>query len=137
MRALRDEIAPSSAELPAVVANLTVTEVPFGDGTVRAHADTTGGAVAIELGHRPEADLHLTLDHQTARALVVDQQPQDALRAFLLGKIKLEGDLSKILGEDADPMALLASFDLTGSTSLSDLDPTAAELAARVKAITA
>jgi predicted unusual protein kinase regulating ubiquinone biosynthesis (AarF/ABC1/UbiB family) len=138
MRDLRDELAPSApADLPAVVVNLTVTDVPFGDGTVLAHGDTSGGRLDLDLGHRAEAAIHLTLNHDTARKLVLGQDPQDAMRAFLLGKIKLEGDLSGVLGEDVDPMALLASFDLTGGTTLADLDPAAADLAERIKTLTA
>jgi predicted unusual protein kinase regulating ubiquinone biosynthesis (AarF/ABC1/UbiB family) len=138
MRALRDEVAPDvPADVPAVVANLTVTDVPFGDGTVLAHADTSSGSIELDLGHRDDAHVHLTLDHATARTLVLEQQPQFAMRAFLLGKIKLEGDLSGVLGDDADPMELLAAFDLSGATSLTDIDPTAAALGERVKALTA
>jgi predicted unusual protein kinase regulating ubiquinone biosynthesis (AarF/ABC1/UbiB family) len=142
MRDLRDEVATTLADqvpgdVPAVVANLTVTDVPFGDGTVLAHADTSTGSVDLDLGHRPDAHLHLTLDHATARTLVLEQQPQFAMRAFLLGKIKLDGDLAGVLGDDTDPMALLAAFDLSGATSLADIDPTAAALGDRVKALTA
>ena len=51
-RALREEFA-ADAEIPASTMrmNLTVEEVPYGDGVVEAHVDTTAGLVDIELGH--------------------------------------------------------------------------------------
>ena len=56
--ALRDEFpdaAPSIAH--AVKMNLVVTEMPFGDGEILAHMDTTSGDLLLDKGHLDGADL--------------------------------------------------------------------------------
>lgn len=134
MQALRDELDLSLPPgVPAVVANLTITDVPFGDGAVSAHVDTTGGAVEVDLGHRRDAQLEVRLDYATARAIVIEQQPQLAVRAFLTGKIKLTGDLEAVLGPDTDIIELVASL---GGTNVADVHPDAGSIGARVRSLT-
>ncbi len=103
----------------AVRVNLVVIEVPFGEGPVHAHADTSTGELVLDLGHIDPADLKVTIGYDIARALLVEGNPQAGLQAFMQGKIKVEGDIAKL-------MAL---------QSLSP-DPTAAEIAARIQAMT-
>jgi len=99
--------------------NLIVIEVPFGEGHVHAHADTSGGELVLDLGHLDPADLTVTVGYEIARAILVEGNPQAGLQAFMQGKIKVEGDIGKL-------MAL---------QSLSP-DPTAAEIAARIQSMT-
>ncbi|HEX5367300.1 MAG TPA: SCP2 sterol-binding domain-containing protein [Acidimicrobiales bacterium] len=102
-KALRDEV-PEPITVPAPVKmNLTVTDVPFGDGTVEAHMDTTGGQVDLDLGHVEAPDVSTTLDYATARAMLVDGNPQAAMQAFMAGKIKLVGDMSKAIAVQSAP----------------------------------
>ena len=103
----------------AVRVNLVVIEVPFGEGDVHAHADTSTGELVIDIGHIDPADLKVTVGYDIARALLVEGNPQAGLQAFMQGKIKVEGDIAKL-------MAL---------QTLSP-DPTAAEIAARIQAMT-
>src|SRR5438477_54840 len=51
--------------------NQVITEVPFGDGTINAHVDTTTGELEMELGHLDGPDLQVTLDYATAKAIFV------------------------------------------------------------------
>ena len=68
--------------------NLVITEVPFGEGTVEAHMDTTNGTVELELGLLDTADVTATLDYDTAKeAMMVDANPQAGMQAFMAGKI--------------------------------------------------
>jgi putative sterol carrier protein len=80
----------------AIKMNLLVNEVPWG-AEVAAHVDTTQGALIVEEGHLDEVDLHVTVDYGTARALLVDGQPQAAMAAFMAGKIRVDGDLAKLM----------------------------------------
>jgi hypothetical protein len=107
----------------AITINMVISEVPFGSGTVDAHVDTRSGKLALDTGHIDRADVTLGLDWATARALVVDQNQQAAMQAFMTGKIRLMG---------GDMMKLMA---LQASTATPD--PAAAEVARQVQAITA
>jgi hypothetical protein len=97
-RALREEFA-ADAEIPASTMrmNLTVEAVPYGDGVVEAHVDTTAGLVDIELGHLDPADVKVTLDFDTARAVLIDNNAEVAMAAFMAGKVRVEGDMTKLL----------------------------------------
>lgn len=100
---IREE-APAPATTPAPVKmNLTITEVPFGDGSVEAHMDTTSGELDLDLGHLDGSDVSATLDYETAKAMMVDANPQAAMQAFMAGKIKLTGDMTKAMAMQSGP----------------------------------
>jgi putative sterol carrier protein len=77
--------------------NLVITEVPFGDGPIDAHLDTTDGTLKLETGHLDPADLKVTLDYATAKAILVEGNPSVGMQAFMAGKIKVEGDMAKLM----------------------------------------
>jgi putative sterol carrier protein len=77
--------------------NQVVTDVPFGSGTIKSHLDTSLGEADIELGHLEKPDVTVTLDYATAKAILVEGNPQVAMQAFMAGKIKVDGDLAKLL----------------------------------------
>jgi putative sterol carrier protein len=102
-RKIREEAAaPATAPQP-VKMNLTITEVPFGDGSVDAHMDTTSGELQLDTGHLDGADVTATLDYETAKAMMVDANPQAAMQAFMAGKIKLQGDMTKAMALQSGP----------------------------------
>jgi hypothetical protein len=103
----------------AVRMNQIITDVPFGDGTINAHMDTSGGEMEMDTGHLDNPDLTVTLDYETAKAILVDQNPQAGMQAFMAGKIKVQGDMTKLMAMQSGPV-----------------DPTAQEVAARIKEIT-
>lgn len=82
---------------PTVRMNLVVVEVPFGEGSIDAHLDTTSGEPVLEAGHLEIADLKLTIDYITAKAILVEGNPQAGLQAFMAGRIKVEGDMSRLM----------------------------------------
>ncbi|MGI8686193.1 MAG: SCP2 sterol-binding domain-containing protein [Acidimicrobiales bacterium] len=90
----------------AVKLNQVITDVPFGDGTLNAHLDTSGGELEMETGHLDEADVAITLDYETARAVFLD--PQSAIQHFMAGKIKVQGDMTKLLSVVQAPPESLA-----------------------------
>jgi Zn-dependent metalloprotease len=77
--------------------NQIVTGVPFGDGTVNMHTDTTSGKAVLGRGHLENPDVTVTTDYATAKTLVVLNDQQAAMQAFMQGKIKVQGDMSKIM----------------------------------------
>lgn len=102
-RKIREDAgAPTTAPQP-VKMNLVITEVPFGEGTVEAHMDTTSGVIELDLGHVEAADVTATLDYETARAMMVDANPQAGMQAFMAGKITLQGDMTKALALQTGP----------------------------------
>ena len=81
-----------------VAVNLVVTEVPFSPGRdLHAHVDTTTGALVIDAGHVPHADLSITVAWATAKALLIEGDQQAAMGAFLEGRVRVEGDVGKLL----------------------------------------
>jgi hypothetical protein len=126
-------------EIPAVRVNLRVADAPFEGGEIAAHTDTSSGELALGLGYLDDPNVTIKVDYATLRTLVIEQQPQAGIKAFLLGKIKIEGDLAGLVGNpNFDPAqlpALLSGF--TNVQSLGDIDPLAAELGEEIKALTA
>ena len=99
--------------------NLVIAEVPFGKGTVEAHVDTSSGELVLDTGHIESVDLTVSLDYDVAKAILVEGNPQAGMQVFMAGKIKVEGDIAK----------LMALQSITP-------DPAAAEIAARILAMT-
>jgi hypothetical protein len=89
---------------PAIRMNLVIEDVPFGEPVVDAHLDTTGGTVELELGHLSAADVKVSLDYPTARAILVERDGQAALSAFMAGKIRVDGDMAKLLAFQSVPV---------------------------------
>ncbi len=119
-KTIREEHA-GEAPAPAqkVRMNQVITEVPFGEGTINAHLDTSEGGMNMGEGHLDSPDLTVTLDYATAKAILVDGNPQAGMQAFMAGKIKVEGDMTKLMAMQQAPV-----------------DDNAAKVAAAIKDIT-
>lgn len=125
--------------------NLVVTEAPFASSSIDAHVDTSAGRVAIDTGHLAEADVTVSLDYTTARSLFVSGDVQAALQAFLTGRIKVDGDLTKLLdprsgiwpaGGPLGPSAGAAPPTGANQVGLGSLATNAIDVAAELQAIT-
>lgn len=103
-RKLRAEAEAPATKPQPVKMNLTITDVPFGEGSVDAHMDTTSGELELDTGHLDAADVTATLDYETAKAMMVDANPQAAMQAFMAGKIKLQGDMTKAMAMQSGPV---------------------------------
>lgn len=77
--------------------NQIIVEVPFGEGEVRVHIDSSSGVATFGLGHLDPADVVVTTDYGTAKRLFVENNQQVAMQAFMQGKIKAQGDLTKLM----------------------------------------
>ena len=109
--------APAPAH--SVRMNQVITDVPFSAEDVLAFMDTSDGSMNMDLGSLEDPDLTVTVDYETAKAIIVDGNPQAGMQAFMAGKIKVVGDMTKM-------MALQASGQ----------DPVAATVAERIQEIT-
>ncbi len=109
VQTLREELPDAASTIPVqIVLNLVVTETPWGE-PVNAHVDTSKGPLVVDLGHLENPDLKVTVDYVTARALLVEGNPQAAMTAFMAGKIQVDGDLAKLMvlqGSSPDPASL-------------------------------
>ena len=82
---LRDEVGPPASPPAHVVRmNQVITDVPFGDGTVKVFMDTSEGDVNLDLGELENPDLTVTVDYETAKAIIVDQNPQAGMQLSLI-----------------------------------------------------
>jgi hypothetical protein len=90
----RDQVP---APLVKMRLNQEINGAPFGDGVVKLHLDTTSGKAILGKGHVEGADTTVSLDYATAKALMVNQDQQAVMQAFMQGKIKVQGDMSKIM----------------------------------------
>ena len=106
-------------------ANLNITEVPFGENPLRAHLDTSSGEMEIDLGHLDKPDLTLTLGYDTAKAQIVSGDQAAVMQAFMGGRIKVDGDMSKLMA--------MAAGAQSGSA---EAQAVAQKVAAEIQAIT-
>ncbi len=121
-RTIRAEYQGKTPPIPHVVRmNLVVTQVPFSDEDVLAHLDTSSGELELDTGHLETQDLKVTVDYDTAKAILIEGNPQAGMQAFMQGKVRVEGDMAKLMALTASPAAA---------------DPNAAELAQRLRDIT-
>jgi hypothetical protein len=91
----RSEAPPVDVPLRA---NLVITDTPFGEDPLEAHLDTSRGELELDLGHLDAPDVTLTLEYETAKAQIVAQDTSAVIQAFMAGRIKIEGDMAKVLG---------------------------------------
>ncbi len=97
-REIREKYADEVPAVPSTVTiNLVVTDVPFGDGEVRSHLDSSSGALVFELGAIDDAPTTITTDYETAKALFVDQDQAIAMQSFMAGKIMVQGDMMQMM----------------------------------------
>ncbi len=120
-QAIREEYAGSmGTSPPPMKMNVVITQVPFGEGSLDAHIDTTDGELSLDIGHVEGQDLTVTVDYATAKAIFVDQDQQASMQAFMAGKIQVQGDMTKMMAMQTAP-----------------IDPQQQEMASKIAEITA
>lgn len=120
-KAIRAKYQDQAPKITAVIRiNQVITDVPFGDGTVKSYMDTSSGDMEVELGELENPDATVTTDWATARAIFALNDQAAAMQAFMGGKIKVAGDMMKM-------MALQTQMPQTDIT---------AKVAEEIKAIT-
>jgi SCP-2 sterol transfer family len=101
MAATREIRAKFEDQLPPITTsvriNQVITDVPFGEGTINAYIDTSSGSFVFDHGELDEPDAVMMTDYDTARALIVDRDPAVAMQSFMAGKIRVQGDMMKLM----------------------------------------
>jgi len=113
-RAVREEYRGKVRPMThAMKMNQVITDVPFGTGTIESHLDSTSGELELEFGHVDDPDVTVTMDYATAKAIFVDGNPSAGMQAFMAGKIKVQGDMTKLMAmqqASPDPLAIEAAM---------------------------
>ena len=91
VEALRTEAPEPPAATKDLVVNLVIVDTPFGD----RQAHLAGGQ--FERGHHAEAPTKLTVPYDLAKSLFIEGDQQAAMQAFMAGKVKVEGDMTKLM----------------------------------------
>lgn len=104
--ALRDEYTGALPEPPTPVRmNLVVTGMPHGpEDELAASIDTARSGLLPRLGHVDDPELTVTLEYEVAKKLLLSQDPQAVGEAFFGGRIRVDGDMTRIfLLQTLDP----------------------------------
>ncbi len=100
-RGIREKYADQATKVTTSIRmNQVITEVPEsvnGETVIKTFMDTSGGDVKMELGELEAADLTVTTDYATAYKLFVEQDQAAGMQAFMAGKIKVQGDMMKMM----------------------------------------
>ncbi len=97
-KAVRDRHIGSAPVPPVPLRlNVVVTDAPFTDDVVLGHVDSSTGVLVVEEGHLDAPDLLVTMDWSIARSLLVDQDFQAVGLAWAQRRVKIEGDITKLL----------------------------------------
>jgi putative sterol carrier protein len=100
-REIREKYADQATKVTTSIRmNQVITEVPEtvnGDQVIKTFMDTSSGAVVMDLGELEAADLTVTTDYATAYKLFVEQDQAAGMQAFMAGKIKVQGDMMKMM----------------------------------------
>ncbi len=86
-----DVNAPVPAAIKDLKINMQVTGGPSGDISFRMEAGK------LAKGHADDAPTKLVIPFDTARAMLVDQNQQAVMSAFMSGQIRVEGDMAKLM----------------------------------------
>ena len=113
IREHQPEVPPTN-----LVMNLEVTN---GADTVKFFMGAKNGEVLFGKGATDGADLTMATDIDTARSVFISGDQQAGMQAFMAGKIRVEGDMAKLMAMQAAPVGA---------------DSSAAEMANRLKEIT-
>nr|WP_249420064.1 SCP2 sterol-binding domain-containing protein [Rhabdothermincola salaria] len=68
---------------------------------MKGHVDTSKGELLVEEGHLDTPDLTVTVEYDTAKAIFVEQDLAVAMQAFMAGKVKVQGDITKLMALQA------------------------------------
>jgi putative sterol carrier protein len=72
-------------------------EVANGADTVKFFMGAKGGEVVFGKGATEGADLTLSTDIDTARSVFISGDQQAGMQAFMAGKVRVQGDMTKLM----------------------------------------
>ena len=109
------EHAPAAPPTANLVMNLEVSD---GGQTVEFHMGSKDGQTMFGKGKADSADLTLSTDMDTAREVFVAGNQQAGMQAFMAGKVRVQGDMTKLMmaqagGGGTSPALSQALQDIT------------------------
>ena len=72
-------------------------EVADGDDTIKFFMGAKDGEALFGKGTTDGADLTMSTDIDTARAVFVSGDQQAGMQAFMAGKVRVQGDMTKLM----------------------------------------
>jgi putative sterol carrier protein len=90
--------APAAPPTTNLVMNLEVTS---GEDLIKFHMGAKDGETLFGKGERDGADITMSTDIDTAREVFVSGNPQAGMQAFMSGKIRVQGDMMKMMTAQA------------------------------------
>ena len=93
-KSLIDEHGADAPPGTNLILNLEVSD---GDQTVEFHMGSKDGATLFGKGKADGADVTLSTDIDTAKAVFVSGDPQAGMQAFMSGKVRVQGDMTKMM----------------------------------------
>ncbi len=105
VKSIRDKYADQAPPLAyKVKMNQVITGAPFDGGAdILLFIDTTDGIMRMEKGELEDPEVTISTDWETARTIFVDQDQAAGMQAFMSGKIKVQGDMTKLMLMNAVP----------------------------------
>ena len=97
---LVEEHGAEATGSPDILMNVTITDTPFGSER-HLHMGSQGGRGQWGIGHADGADLQLTTDYATAKEVFVAGDPAAGMQAFMAGRVKVQGDMAKLMAAQA------------------------------------
>ncbi|HSL59503.1 MAG TPA: hypothetical protein VK866_16775 [Acidimicrobiales bacterium] len=120
VRTVKERHEGGRLDTPGLVVNATITDVPFGDGSLRLHSEH-GPVIGWETGHADHADVAFEVDYATARQLVLDESFDVLEQAIGAGALRIEGDRAAFRdwwrARIANPDAVRLDADVRSITS--------------------
>ena len=83
--------APVPAAIQDLKINMQVTGAPDGEISFRMEAGK------LVKGHAADAPTKLVIPFDVAKAMLIDQNQQAVMQAFMSGQIRVEGDMAKLM----------------------------------------
>ena len=119
-KAIRDKHASEiTTKPPAIKMNQVITDTPGGED-IKMYLDTSSGEMVMDKGELPDADVTITLPYDVAKKQMVDQDQAAAMQAFMSGKVKVQGDMMKLMGMQgmgADPVSAKINDEIKEMTA--------------------
>jgi putative sterol carrier protein len=72
-------------------------EVADGDQTIKFFMGSKNGEVLFGKGTTDGADLTMSTDADTARSVFISGDQQAGMQAFMAGKVRVQGDMTKLM----------------------------------------
>ena len=90
-------IKEHSAAAPPGVNLVMNLEVSSGENTIEFHMGSKDGSTLFGKGKLDGADLTMSTDMDTARSVFVSGDQAAGMQAFMAGKVRVQGDMTKLM----------------------------------------